>query len=78
MARTDVIALTGQDLSVDHVWAVALEEAPASLADGAAARMRAAREIVERAAADSARTYGVNTGFGRLVTKTIPRELLES
>ena len=77
MARTGVIAVTGEDLNVDHVWAVALEGVPASLADGAVERMRAAREIVERAAADPARTYGVNTGFGRLVTKTIPRELAD-
>ena len=77
MARTGVIAVTGEDLTVDHVWAVAREGVPASLADGAVERMRAAREIVERAAADPARTYGVNTGFGRLVTKTIPRELAD-
>jgi histidine ammonia-lyase len=77
MARTGVIAVTGDDLTVDDVWAVALEGARASLADGAVERMKAAREIVERAAADPARTYGVNTGFGRLVTKTIPRELAD-
>jgi histidine ammonia-lyase len=77
MARTGVIALTGDDLTVDHVWAVALDGAPAELADRAIERMRAAREIVEAAAADPARTYGVNTGFGRLVTKTIPRDLAD-
>jgi histidine ammonia-lyase len=77
MARTSVIAVTGDDLTVDHVWAVGLEGATAELADGALERMRAAREIVEAAAADPARTYGVNTGFGRLVTKTIPRELAD-
>jgi histidine ammonia-lyase len=77
MARTSVIALTGEDLTVDHVWTIAVEGAPASLADAAVERMRAAREIVEAAAADAARTYGVNTGFGRLVTKTIPRELAD-
>jgi histidine ammonia-lyase len=69
--------VTGSDLSVDHVWAVALDGAPASLSDQAKERMRAGREIVEAAAADPARTYGVNTGFGRLVTKTIPRELAD-
>src|SRR5829696_1167116 len=77
MARTSVIDVTGDELTVDHVWAVAVEGAPASLADGAVERMRAAREIVDAAAADPARTYGVNTGFGRLVTKTIPRELAD-
>jgi histidine ammonia-lyase len=69
--------VTGDGLTVDHVWAVALEGAPASLSDAARERMRAGREVVEAAAADPARTYGVNTGFGRLVTKTIPPELAD-
>jgi histidine ammonia-lyase len=69
--------VTGQDLGVDHVWAVAVEGAPASISDEAKERMRAGRDVVEAAAADPTRTYGVNTGVGRLVTKTIPRELAE-
>ncbi|MGH3080574.1 MAG: histidine ammonia-lyase [Gaiellaceae bacterium] len=69
--------VTGHDLGVDHVWAVALEGAAASLSDEAREKIRAGREVVEAAAADPARTYGVNTGFGRLVSKTIPRELAD-
>jgi histidine ammonia-lyase len=69
--------LTGDDLRVAEVWAVAVEGAPASLSGNAKARMRAAREVVDEAAADPDRTYGVNTGFGRLVTKTIPPELAD-
>src|SRR4029450_7874727 len=38
---------------------------------------RVARDVVERAAASPERTYGVNTGFGRLVTQTIPAELVD-
>src|SRR6266446_2341406 len=38
--------------------------------------MRAAREVVERAAhGSSEHTYGVNTGFGRFVNRSIPEEL---
>ena len=38
--------------------------------------MRAARLVVERAAhGTSEHTYGVNTGFGRFVSKSIPEEL---
>ncbi len=70
-------ALTGDDLEVDHVWAVAVDGAPVELSDSARERMQAAREVVERAAASSERTYGVNTGFGRLVTQTIPSELAD-
>jgi histidine ammonia-lyase len=69
--------VTGDDLTVDDVWVVALEGAPASLSTEAIERMRAAREVVERAATDPERTYGVNTGFGRFVTKTIPAQLAD-
>jgi histidine ammonia-lyase len=47
------------------------------MSDEAKDRMRAAREVVEAAAREPARTYGVNTGFGRLVSKTIPPELAD-
>jgi histidine ammonia-lyase len=71
-------ALTGERLTVDDVWAVAVERAPASLADEARSRMAAAREVVERAAhGTSEHTYGVNTGFGRFVSQVIPEELTE-
>ncbi len=72
-------ALTGDDLSLEDVWAVAVERRPAApLSDDARSHMRAARQVVERAAhgADE-HTYGVNTGFGRFVSKQIPEELTE-
>ena len=71
-------ALTGDDLGVADVWAVAVEHAPVAIADSARERMRAAREVVERAVhGTSEHTYGVNTGFGRFVSRTIPEELTE-
>ncbi|HVD26260.1 MAG TPA: histidine ammonia-lyase [Gaiellaceae bacterium] len=76
MARTKAIALAAS-LSVEDVWEVAVGGAPASVAEEAKERMRASREVVERAAANPERTYGVNTGFGRFVTKTIPSELAD-
>ena len=70
--------LTGDDLVLEDVWAVAVEHAPVAVADSARERMRAAREIVERAAHGSREhTYGVNTGFGRFVSRSIPEELGE-
>jgi histidine ammonia-lyase len=40
--------------------------------------MRAARELVERSAHGAREhTYGVNTGFGRFVSRSIPEELTE-
>src|SRR5947208_6275704 len=34
--------------------------------------MRAAREVVERSAGEGHHVYGVNTGFGRFVSRSIP------
>src|SRR5919197_1518152 len=77
MQQTAVL-LTGDDLVVADVWAVAVEGADAALADGARERMRAARDLVERAAHGTREhTYGVNTGFGRFVSKSIPEELTQ-
>jgi histidine ammonia-lyase len=72
------VALTGDDLTVADVWAVAVERRPTELTDGAREKMRAAREVVERAAHGAREhTYGVNTGFGRFVSRSIPEELTE-
>src|SRR5262249_38109776 len=60
------------------VWAVAVEGATATLADEAREKMVAARTVVERAAHGATEhTYGVNTGFGRFVSKSIPEELTQ-
>src|ERR671927_1281038 len=78
MARQTAIGLTGADLTVADVWAVAVDRASAALTDAAREKMRAARELVERAAHGSREhTYGVNTGFGRFVNRSIPEELTE-
>jgi histidine ammonia-lyase len=78
VAQRTAIGLTGDDLTVADVWAVAVEDAPAMLTDVAREKMRAARELVERAAHGSREhTYGVNTGFGRFVNRSIPEELTE-
>ncbi len=72
------VALTGDDLTVADVWSVAVERRPTVLADAAREKMRAARQVVERAAHGAREhTYGVNTGFGRFVSRSIPEELTE-
>ena len=69
-------ALTGDDLRLADVWAVAVDRAPVGLADAAREQMRAARDLVERAVhGKQEHTYGVNTGFGRFVSRSIPEEL---
>src|SRR6266568_7460448 len=78
MAQATAIRLTGEDLRIDDVWAVAFGVAEAALSEEARTKMRAARELVERAAHGTREhTYGINTGFGRFVSKTIPEELTE-
>jgi histidine ammonia-lyase len=74
----ETTVLTGDDLTVDDVWAVAVDRAPTALSDESRERMRAAREVVQRAAHGSREhTYGINTGFGRFVSQSIPEELSE-
>ena len=71
-------ALTGEDLGLADVWAVAVDHAPVAIADSARERMAAARALVEQALHGSQEhTYGVNTGFGRFVSRSIPEELTE-
>jgi histidine ammonia-lyase len=79
MALTKAVPLTGDDLTLADVWAVAVEGARAELSEEGRRRLRAARDLVERVAGDSSgeHTYGINTGFGRFVEKTIPPELSE-
>jgi histidine ammonia-lyase len=78
MAQATAICLTGEDLRIDDVWAVAVGTADAALSDEARTKMRAARELVERAAHGTREhTYGINTGFGRFVSKSIPEEQTE-
>src|SRR5256884_3879628 len=78
MAQATAIRLTGDDLRIEDVWAVATGEAAAALANEARTKMRAARDLVERAAHGTREhTYGINTGFGRFVSKSIPEELTE-
>ncbi len=66
-------ALTGEDLTVADVWEVAVQGAPAGLTDAAREKMEAARTTLHRHA-EHEHTYGVNTGFGRFVSQSIPPE----
>jgi histidine ammonia-lyase len=77
MALTTAVSLTGDDLTLADVWAVAVEGAEAELGPEGRQKLEAARQLVERVAAagEGEHTYGINTGFGRFVSKTIPTEL---
>ena len=66
------VELTGDDLTIQDVWDVAVERREVSLGEQGRARAIAARELLEAQVGDH--TYGVNTGFGRFVSETIPPE----
>ena len=68
---TDPIVLTGADLTIDDVEAVARRDAPARLDDDARGRMQEARDVIEALVAEGQVVYGVTTGFGDLATTII-------
>ncbi len=63
----EAIQLTGHDLSIDDVERVALGRPPIELAADALRQIAASRALIERVVSEGRPTYGVNTGFGRLV-----------
>jgi histidine ammonia-lyase len=67
-----MILLDGETLTIDQLVAVADQGVRVGLADGAAARVDAARVVVDRMAAGSDAVYGINTGFGALAETAIP------
>ena len=66
---TQPVAL-GEPLTLEAVERVALG-APVTLGDGARGRMRASRDVIERAVAGGEIVYGVTTGFGALADTRI-------
>jgi histidine ammonia-lyase len=76
MALRTAVLLNGEDLTIDDVWAVAVDGGHAALSDDAREKIVRARAVVERAAHGTREhTYGINTGFGRFVSRSIPEEL---
>ena len=69
------VELTGDHLTIDDVWDVAVDRRPAVLGELGRERATAARTFLETQVGDH--TYGVNTGFGRFVSESIPPEQAE-
>ena len=72
---TDPLLLTGESLTVDDVWNVAIARRPVALAPSAVERMRSSRGLLDDLRGEH--TYGVNTGFGRFVSESIPDDQAE-
>src|SRR5689334_15174458 len=65
------MALNGNDLTFDQLYAVALRGEKVQLTVDAIERMKASRAIVDRIVASGATAYGINTGFGKLASVRI-------
>jgi histidine ammonia-lyase len=68
-----MITLDGNSLTLDQVAAVVWQRAEVSLAPAALTRIADARRVVEQIIEQERVVYGINTGFGKLATVTIPR-----
>jgi histidine ammonia-lyase len=68
------IVLTGNDLSFQQLYAVALHGDSVSLSPDAVSRMKSSRAVVDRLVAAGETAYGINTGFGKLASVRIDPE----
>jgi len=68
------VVLTGNDLTFDQLYEVALRNEAVSLAPAAVTRMKASRAVVDRLVAANETAYGINTGFGKLASVRISAE----
>jgi len=68
------IVLTGNDLTLSQLYAVAVQHESVSPATEAVARMKASRAVVDRLVASGETAYGINTGFGKLAYVRISSE----
>jgi len=68
------VILTGADLTIADIEAVARGDVPVALDVHARERMQEARDVIEALVAEGAVVYGVTTGFGDLASTSIPPE----
>lgn len=62
----DAVVLTGFDLTLEQIDAVAHQAARVELSQAARQRIAKARQLVERALAEDRPVYGITTGVGKL------------
>ena len=71
-----MIALTGSDLTLDALLAIADDGETVALHPNAAVAVDAARAVVDRQSLGDIPVYGINTGFGALAETAIARDAL--
>jgi histidine ammonia-lyase len=72
------VVLDGASLTPEAVARVAREDARVTVSQGAREAVRESRARVEAVIESGEAVYGVNTGFGQLVTERIPEDDLET
>src|SRR5262249_3416367 len=70
----DGALLTGNDLTFEQLYSVAIHKKRVSLSPDAIERMKASRAVVDRLVASGETAYGINTGFGKLASVRISSE----
>lgn len=75
--RMGAVVLSGDDLTIDGVLRVARFGAPVEVSRAALARVRAARDVVDRVLERGDVVYGLNTGLGPLARYRLAPENLE-
>lgn len=70
----ETVVLDGREASIKDVVLVARYGATAELAEEAAPRIEASRQIVERCVDESLTRYGITTGFGKFCDVVISKE----
>lgn len=68
------VELTGNDLTLDELIAVARFNATVSISDHAVEEVTRSRKIVDEIVEEERVTYGINTGFGSLCNVSISKE----
>jgi histidine ammonia-lyase len=66
------------ELTLEQLQAVHTSRTPLEIAQNARSWIRASADLVQRAVQADAPIYGVNTGFGKLASKSIGREQVEA
>jgi histidine ammonia-lyase len=74
MSSAASVVLTGNDLTFDQLYAVALCGESVGLSPIAVERMNASRTVVDRLVSSGNVAYGINTGFGKLASVRISAE----
>lgn len=61
----NVVAIDGEHLTLEEIYAVAVENVPVELSSEAKLKIRTSRKYVEQLVEEDANVYGVTTGFGK-------------